>query len=113
MNQTAPRDGTGGKLGMAFIFGLIGLLVATWAGAQLATLVSHGHTLGASLEDASDALLQLPDHFGDPRSAWTPELAAELPGPIVYWGATLLAFVAVSALVAFALRTAYGVEVIG
>jgi type IV secretion system protein VirD4 len=94
VNQTAQRNDSGGKLGMALILALMGLILALWAGAQLATLVSHGHGLAASFDDAGNALLQLPDHFGDPRWAWAPELAAELPGPIVYWAATVVAFVA-------------------
>ncbi len=90
MNQAPERDDTFEKLVLTLLFVFIGLLLIFWAGANLASLVASGQVLGASLEEAGHTMFQLPDHLGDPRSAWPPELAARLPGPVLYWAATVM-----------------------
>ncbi len=90
MNQAPERDDTFEKLVLTLLFVFIGLLLIFWAGANLASLVASGQVLGASLEEAGHAMFQLPDHLSDPRSAWPPELAGRLPGPVLYWAATVM-----------------------
>ncbi len=104
MNQTAQGNDVLEKLGMALLFVFIGVLAVVWAGAQLACLLSQGHWLGASIEDAGHALFGMRQHLGDPRQAWPPEAAAELPGPILYWLATVVTLVAAGALAYLAHR---------
>ena len=69
---------------------------AVWAGAQLATLVTRGHTLPAGLAQSFAALVRLPGHGADPASAWSPELQPLIAGPIAYWACTAVAVVAVT-----------------
>ncbi len=90
MNQAPERDDTFEKVVLTLLFVFIGLLLIFWAGANLASLVASGQVLGASLEEAGHAMFQLPDHLSDPRSAWPPELAGRLPGPVLYWAATVM-----------------------
>jgi hypothetical protein len=95
VNQTVqPHNDVFEKFLMAGLFVLIALLVVVWAGAQLATLVTHGHPLHTTFQQAGDAMLAMRDHMGDPRSAWLPEQRDQLPGPILYWLSTVVAMVA-------------------
>lgn len=93
-NQTMQRDDTFEKIGMGLLFVFLGFLVAFWAGAQLATLVAHGRPLHTTFGEAGKAMLAVKDHVGDPRSAWPAGPREQLPGPILYWVATVIAAVA-------------------
>jgi hypothetical protein len=67
VNQTAQQhDDTFEKLAIAALFVLIGLVAVVWAGAQLATLVAHGHPLHTTFEEAGKAMFAMKDHMGDP-----------------------------------------------
>ncbi len=92
MNQTAQRDEGFEKLVFPLLLGLVGAMAVVWVGAQLAAFAAHRHWLGASIQDAGDALLQMRKHFGDPKLAWAPEFTVQLPGPVLYWTATAVAF---------------------
>jgi len=95
VNQTVqPHDDGIEKLGMVALFVFIGLLMVVWTGAQLATLMVHGHPLHTTFEQAGKAMIALKDHMGDPRSAWLPEQQAQLPGPALYWISTVVATIA-------------------
>ena len=74
------------------------LCVSVWSGAQLAALVSTGRFVDASLGEAFSASLRLPANAANPETAWSPEAAADLPGPIAYWACTVAAVVAEAAL---------------
>ncbi len=108
--MTSPADRPPG-LGIPswLALGAMGLLFAAaalaWAGAALAALVAGGRLPLATLEDAAVALTRLRHHLGDPATAWPPEVADVLPGPLVYWLAQLvvLAVVAATGLVGFRL----------
>jgi type IV secretion system protein VirD4 len=95
VNQTTQQhDDTFEKLAIAALFVFIGLLTVVWAGAQLATLIAHGHPLHTTFEEAGKAMLAMKDHMGDPRAAWLPEQRYQLPGPVLYWLSTVVAAVA-------------------
>ena len=80
---------SGGEL-LVVVLGGAALAVAgvAWAGAALAAAVT-GQRLDASLSDAFAALGALPRDPGDPASAWPRAAAGALPGPLVYWLATV------------------------
>ena len=98
VNQTVQRDQGLEVIAIPLLVVLAGAIAVVWAGGQLAAFVAHGHWLHASIQDAADALLRLPGHTGDPRSAWAPEFAAQLPGPVLLWAATGAAFAVAVAL---------------
>ena len=76
-----------------------------WCGAALAAALS-GHHLAAGLGDAVRAVPRLANHIGDPRAAWPPAAAVVLPGPWLYWSATVFAAAVAVGLVWAALRVA-------
>lgn len=59
--------------------------VAVWAGAQLASLIHSGSTLGVGASQGFRAMFRLPAHASDPRLAWDEPAASQLPGLVVYW----------------------------
>ena len=73
---------------------VMGISVSVWAGAQLAVLLRHGHPLDASVGDALQAAVHLPDNMGNPRMAWPEPARHQLPGPVLYWAASMLAVAA-------------------
>ena len=103
--QTRPQGDVGDMLGAIVVLGLAALAVGHWLIGNLAALLSHGHPLrGGSLVQALQALWALPDHAGDPRRAWSPPLAAQLPGPVLYWTSTVLVLAALASVAALGLR---------
>lgn len=78
---------------------LIGLV--QWLIGNLAALLAHARLLHASPADALTALIQLPHHLSDPRDAWPIQVRTNLPGPVLYWLATVL-LLTVAVAVAFA-----------
>ena len=83
--------------------GIIGSLAgAVWLGAWAATAMSGGQ-FRASFADAVTAATRLPSHLRVPRLAWPVEAQASIPGPLLYWTATVTLLVitlAVAAVVA-------------
>jgi len=90
MSQSNRQTGSGGsdEFLMLAIIGVGAVAVATWAGAQVASLLHSGSPMDASPAEGFRALFRLPASAGNPRLAWEPEAAATLPGPILYWTAT-------------------------
>ena len=75
-----------------------------WLGAALAAAVS-GDRLDGGLAEAIRATVRLPEHVADPRLAWRhPVDQRALPGPIVYWAATLAVVAAVAIVAVVVLR---------
>ena len=73
----------------------VGLLAfGVWCGAELATLVSSGSWLHASLGDAFAALIRLPGHAARPADAWPNEVQAAVPNAWLFWPATIVVAVA-------------------
>ena len=98
MNQRVQRDDTLEKLAIGLLFLFVGFLLIVWAGAQLATLVAHGHPLQTTVEEAGKAMFALKDHLGDPRAAWPAAQSDQLPGQVLYWAATVVASIVGGAL---------------
>ena len=90
--KTSGEGAGGDELALFAIFGVGGLSVATWAGAQMASLVSSGSLLAASPAAGLRAMIRLPSNAAEPRLAWGSEAASALPGPVVYWTCTVLIF---------------------
>jgi type IV secretion system protein VirD4 len=76
--------------------GGVGLVV--WAGALLAAALHGPGGFRAGIADGAEAAFRLPSHLADPASAWPPETATSLPGPVAYWTATAVALLAVGVL---------------
>jgi type IV secretion system protein VirD4 len=92
---------------VAVVLLLAGLAGAVWVGAEAASLVFGAHrTAGAGFRQAVAALPRLAGRPGDPRSAWPPQVAARLPGPVGYWTATGVALAAAVAAAAAVLGLA-------
>lgn len=76
---------------MAFaLIGLLGFVAAVWSGAQVATLVSTGGFLSVSFGDALGAMFRLTQHGSEPALAWPEAIRGSVPGPWVYWPATVV-----------------------
>ena len=73
------------------------------AGAELAALLSGDGTFDAGLGDSISALAALPQHVSEPERAWPEPARDHLPGPVLYWLATI---VVVAALLTIALAGA-------
>jgi hypothetical protein len=84
------RDGLGGfELIVILVGGVVGLVVSVvWVGATMASFLA-GDVVRISLGAASDAATALPSQLTDPAGAWSPPVAAALPGPALYWACTL------------------------
>jgi type IV secretion system protein VirD4 len=101
MNRSAPEDYTAQNLVLGIIAVLfLGGAVGNWLVGNVAALLGRGRLLHASLTQSFDALIHLRRHANDPRLAWAPKLAANLPGPVMYW--TSLAIVVSAAMLIFA-----------
>jgi len=89
--NSRPNDSDGGEL--LFIIGvaILGTIaVSNWLVGNLAAVVGRGRPLHASIADALAAAAHLPKHPGDPRLAWPPADAANLPGPFAYWASAVV-----------------------
>jgi len=71
---------------------------------RLAAALFGRAPLTAGIGDALGALGRLPNHLGDPASAWNPELARQLPGPVAYWVVLALPTVTIAVMAFVALR---------
>lgn len=69
------------------VLGSLGFVV--WGGAWLAAYVTGG-SFGAGIGDAVVAAFRLPGQLANPAGAWPDGSAGGLPGPLIYWPATLV-----------------------
>lgn len=74
-----------------------------WLIGNLASLLARRRLLDVSLGQALVALRNMPDHWDDPRRAWSEPAASALPGPVLYW---------ISAVVVIVVLLAVGVTVL-
>ncbi|QXC60616.1 type IV secretory system conjugative DNA transfer family protein [Aquihabitans sp. G128] len=100
------RDGLGGFEMLVLALGglAVGVLGSVWLGCAVAVLVAGGGP-APHLGDAAVAVGALPNHLTSPRDAWPPTSRSGVPGPFVYWPATVAAMAAVLAAVGLVVRT--------
>jgi len=79
----------------------VGMVVA--AGGFLAG-VTRGRLVRATLPEVLHVVFALPRHLDDPRAAWPASARSDLPGPVVYWGATVGVGVMALVIVVVAMR---------
>ena len=109
MSQSTRQMGSpaGDEFLMLAVITACAIAIAGWLGAQTAALLHAGAPMPASPSDGFRVMVRLPAAVGDPLSAWGPEAAASLPGPILYWSATAsVALVSVGLVVGGYLRFA-------
>ncbi len=84
-----------------------------YVGAQMAALAVHHHLLGGvTLDDVTHLVTNLPKHLGNPRAAWPATFPGDrLTGPIPFWAATALTWIASLILVFVVAKTFSGVRV--
>jgi type IV secretion system protein VirD4 len=86
MTRPTTDSQPGQDILLAIVVGVVVLgAVGNWLVGNVAALIGRHRVLHASLSQSLDALLHLRLHTKDPRLAWPPKLAANLPGPDVYW----------------------------
>lgn len=94
----SQRPESPGPASLGFVEVLIGIVggvsIMVWAGAQLAALIGHGQPLEVTVGQALEAAVRLPENMSDPRMAWPAPARHQLPGPVLYWAASMLAAVA-------------------
>src|SRR6185312_1623944 len=65
---------------------LLGLFLAlALGGAEVAAVLFGGHHLLPAIGELPYALVRMPQHFTDPRSAWGADTGRDLPGTVGYW----------------------------
>ena len=99
------RDGLGGFELLVLALGGLALVVlgSVWLGCVVAVLVTLGGSPPGFGETAS-AVGRLSANLSSPREAWPPSVRSGVPGPVVYWLATVAAGVTVLVAVGLALR---------
>jgi len=101
-NRTEPdrtqADEFATTIALAAVGTALGAAGLHWLIGNLAAILGRQRLLHANLVDAAVALKRLPSQASDPRLAWTEPARTNLPGPVVYWFATVV--VVVAALVA-------------
>ena len=82
----------------------VGVGAVVWGGAALASLLDGEHFEG-ELAGAIRATVRLPEEWTDPRRAWErPADQQALPGPVLYWSATLMVALVAVAVVTVGVR---------
>ncbi len=79
----------GGTAAMAVVLGLGAVSAFMWTATQVAALVGTGRFVAVNLPASGRALFALRNHLRDPAAAWPPDIASQLPGPLVYWPSML------------------------
>lgn len=106
--SSATGSGSAADSDTMLMLAIIGAGVASlavWAGAQLASLIHSGSTLGVEASQGFRAMFRLPAHAADPRLAWGEPAASRLPGPLMYWVTTgMVATISLGVAVALMLR---------
>ncbi len=87
--------------------GLAGALATgVWAIGQLAGALTTGRWPRVRIGQAGGVALNLPGHLGDPRNAWPTGVRDQLPGPLPFYGVTLLLLVTTAGMAAVAVTLA-------
>jgi type IV secretion system protein VirD4 len=100
MTRSASDNDSAQNLLLGILVGsFIGGAILMWLVGNVAALLGRGRLLHASLTQSFAALVHLLQHANDPRLAWAQKVAADLPGPGIYW--TSLAIVVIVAMLLF------------
>ena len=103
--QRRPSVGSDDDWFVYLMVGLGGVTGALWAGAQLASLALSHRPIRVSFGDALQAGMRLPGTLDEPAAAWPVKAQAQLPGPWLYWPASIVVLVALVGIGALAVRT--------
>jgi type IV secretion system protein VirD4 len=99
MSRPGSNDDTAENLLLGIIVGLFLIgAIGNWLVGNAAAFIGRGRLLHASLSQAFAALVHLRQHTDDPRLAWSPKLAANLPGPGIYWESAALVLIVAMAI---------------
>ncbi|MFN8021124.1 MAG: hypothetical protein U0Q03_06290 [Acidimicrobiales bacterium] len=87
MNQTRqnPNSDAADTAILAAVLALGAITGGHWLAAAIASLIGRGQLIDGGFVESLEAIIRMPDHWGDPRRAWNEPAASSLPGPIVYW----------------------------
>lgn len=100
MNRPPTNDRSGDDLLFLLLVAVLAAgSVGHWLVGNLAALIGRARLLDAGVSDALMALSRLPNHWDDPRRAWSEPAASNLPGPVVYWFSVAIVVVATLAAV--------------
>lgn len=104
-SQGSGSSAGGDTMMMVAVIGAGVASAAVWAGAQAASLIASGSSLGVGVSQGFRAMFRLPAHASDPRLAWDEPAASQLPGPVIYWTTTgIVVALALGLAVALALK---------
>lgn len=99
--RTSSKPLGGDELMIAAVILIGGLAFGTWAGAQIATVLTSARWLPVGIGDGLSAMLRLPANVGEPALAWPASVRSMLPGPVVYWVCTSVVLVALVSAIAW------------
>lgn len=86
MNQNRPNNSDAADTAiLAAVLALGAITGGHWLAAAIAALLGRRQMIDGGFVESLEALTRMPDHWGDPRRAWSEPAASSLPGPIVYW----------------------------
>ncbi len=86
------------ELLVATVIGVSAVVVTNqWIAGNAAAFITTRRRLDVPFGATLQAVINLPDHWGDPANAWPHPADVQLPGPVLYWGITMvLAFAMVA-----------------
>ena len=87
MNQNRPNNNSDAADAaiLAAVLALGAITGGHWLAAAIAALLGRRQMIDGGFVESLEALTRMPDHWGDPRRAWSEPAASSLPGPVVYW----------------------------
>jgi type IV secretion system protein VirD4 len=89
--STPPDQGSASDTALFLVLAAaLGLCGLVWTVSQAAALLFSGRLIRLSLAETVTAAAQLKDHLGDPSQAWPPGVRAQLPGPVGFYGVTVV-----------------------
>jgi type IV secretion system protein VirD4 len=110
MNQNRPNNNSAAAdtAILAAVLALGAITGGHWLAAAIAALLGRRQMIDGGFVESLEALTRMPDHWGDPRRAWSEPAASSLPGPVVYWFSVGLVVAAVIAGVVWWLQRRVG-----
>lgn len=110
MNQNRPNNNSDAAdtAILAAVLALGAITGGHWLAAAIAALLGRRQMIDGGFVESLEALTRMPDHWDDPRRAWSEPAASSLPGPVVYWFSVGLVVAAVIAGVVWWLQRRVG-----